>query len=262
MTPRQARNQRRAAERAARKAEQRRQAINTEPVATEAVTGQPAAPTPELRTCAEINRANSQFSTGPRSAAGKANSSRNSFKHGLYSEQLVLPGEDPAELDALRADLRAEHQPANETEAILVNELAEQFWRLRRMRHLEARALSDTETMSLLALIQRTMASAERGFHKSLTSLRQLQNARGFVPLTSAELPRDEQNETAVPASEAPPPHRACEPETETAGFVSQRNHEANDSGFVSEDHEPSFEFLRPEQITPEHFNPLRREAA
>jgi hypothetical protein len=207
----------------------------------------------ELCTRAEINRANAQLSTGPRSPEGKANSSQNSFKHGLYSTQLVLPGENPAELDALRADLRAEHQPFNETEAILVNEMAEQFWRLRRTRSLEIEALSSHEKLEswfatgFLALIQRTMASAERGFHKALTSLRQLQKVRGFVPLKSAE------------------------PVAEEIGFVSQNEptaeneHEAaledNDSGFVPEDHEPSFKFLRPDEITPEDLNPFRRRA-
>ncbi len=33
-----------------------------------------------------------------------------------------------------------------------------------------------------MTLIQRSMASAERSFHKSLTALSKLQNARGFVP--------------------------------------------------------------------------------
>jgi hypothetical protein len=87
------------------------------------------------------NQANSQKSTGPKSSEGKARCSRNSFKHGLYSKELVLPNEDPAELDQLRASLRAEHQPINTTEEMLVNDLAENFWRLRRMRELETRAM-------------------------------------------------------------------------------------------------------------------------
>jgi hypothetical protein len=75
-------------------------------------------------TRAEINRANSQHSTGPTSARGKARSSQNSFKHGLYSKELIIQGEDPAEFDHLRATLRDEHQPANTVEQILVDELA------------------------------------------------------------------------------------------------------------------------------------------
>ena len=150
-----------------------------------------AAPQPEsvaLSARVEINRANSQFSTGPKTPEGKVASSRNSFKHGLYSKQLVLAGEDPAELDALRDDLRREHQPAGPTEEILVNELAEHYWRLRRMRKFEARAMGAGTIEELhnglatLPIIQRTMAGAERGFHKTLTTLRQLQKDRGFVP--------------------------------------------------------------------------------
>jgi hypothetical protein len=136
------------------------------------------------------NQANSQKSTGPKSADGKARSSRNSFKHGLYAKELVLPNEDPAELDQLRAFLRAEHQPINTTEEMLVNDLAENFWRLRRMREFETRAMQPENIhvwhdSGLLAVVQRTMASAERGFHKTLGSLRRLQKDRDFVPQPS-----------------------------------------------------------------------------
>ncbi|HEX3682006.1 MAG TPA: hypothetical protein VHU83_05635 [Bryobacteraceae bacterium] len=157
------------------------------------------------------NQANSQKSTGPASPSGKARSSRNSFKHGLYSKELVLPNEDPAELDRLRASLRAEHQPIDTTEDILVNDLAENFWRLRRMREFETRAMLPENIFKwhesgLLAVVQRTMASAERGFHKSLTALRRLQKDRGFVPQESAE----PSAETSDPADET--------------GFVSQQS--------------------------------------
>ncbi len=147
-------------------------------------------------TCrAEANRANAQHSTGPKSVIGKLRSSQNSFQHGLYSKQLVLPDEDPAEFDHLRATLRDEHQPANTVEEILVDELAQHFWRMRRFRELEARSLQPENLDSwcnngLFALIQRSMASAERSFHKSLTALRGLQKARGFVPQIEVSDPK------------------------------------------------------------------------
>jgi hypothetical protein len=142
------------------------------------------------------NQANSQDSTGPKSPAGKARSSRNSFKHGLYAKDLVLPGEDPAELDQLRASLRAEHQPANTTEEMLVNDLAENFWRIRRMREREAVAMQPENLASwielgLLTIVQRTMASAERAFHRALTDLRRLQKDRGFVPQPAGQAEAD-----------------------------------------------------------------------
>jgi hypothetical protein len=177
MSARQARKARRAAEREARKLAEKQQPISEAKLAA--------------------NRANAEKSTGPKSEEGKARSSRNSFKHGLYSKQLVLPGEDPAALDALKADLRAEHQPANETEEILVNELAEQYWRLRRARRLEAELLSsDDIVLTHLAAVQRIMSSAERGFHKALSTLRQLQKDRGFVPQKqqSGFVPQSDQN--------------------------------------------------------------------
>jgi hypothetical protein len=61
--------------------------------------------------------------------------------------------------------------------------MAEQFWRLRRARAMEASLLdSDKVLIPHLAAIQRMMSSAERGFHKALRALRQLQKDRGFVP--------------------------------------------------------------------------------
>lgn len=164
-------------------------------------------PQEHKRCRADVNRANAAHSTGPRSAEGKNNSKRNSFKHGAYAKDLVLPGEDPAELDRLRARLRAEHQPGNETESILVNEIAEQFWRLRRMREMEVRALQPEKfdrylNAGLFPLIARQMASAERGMYKAIATLRQLQQDRGFVPSTSAN-----PDEEADPSEES----QACD---------------------------------------------------
>src|SRR5581483_7260974 len=72
---------------------------------------------------AEINRANSQHSTGPRSLQGKLASSRNSIKHGLAPGQMIIPGEDTAAFEALLGALLEEHQPANPTEELLIQEL-------------------------------------------------------------------------------------------------------------------------------------------
>ena len=124
-----ARQQRRQEERKARKAALKNQNSHVETVSREATAAAPDSTTAYANpTRAEVNRKNAQHSTGPRTAEGKAAASQNAFKHGLYSKQLILPGEDPAELDALRADLRREHQPATTTEDILVNELAEHYW--------------------------------------------------------------------------------------------------------------------------------------
>ncbi len=176
------------------------------------------------RSRADVNRANAQYSTGPTSAAGKASSSKNSFRHGLYSKQLILPGEDPAEFDELRGTLRNEHQPANTTEEILVDELAQHFWRMRRFRELEARAwgpefLSGSMDNGMMTLIARSMASAERSFHKSLAALSRLQKARGFVPQKPVEEQTTTEETGFVPAES--PMDAAAAPTP--PGFVPQK---------------------------------------
>ena len=87
------------------------------------------------------NRQNSLHSTGPITAEGRSVSSRNSYKHGLTSKQIVLPGEDPADYDNLRESLIKQYRPANETECTLVEEVAAGAWRLARARRHETAIL-------------------------------------------------------------------------------------------------------------------------
>ena len=145
-----------------------------------------SAPEKSKKTRAEINRENAQKSTGPKTEEGKAKSSQNRFKHGVYSKQVIAPGEDPAELDELRAKLRDEHQPANTTEEILVDELAQHYWRMRRIRCQEVgpwrKGFEGPPDYPKIEFFARALASAERSFHKTLTALQKLQKDRGFVP--------------------------------------------------------------------------------
>ena len=235
---------------------------NVAAVATEIAT---EAPQPITR--AAINRANSRLSTGPRTPEGKARSARNSFKHGLYSQQLVIEGEDPAQFDQLRATLRAEHQPLNSTEEILVDELAQHFWRMRRFRALEARAWSPENLDAwcqngLLALIQRSMSSAERAFHKALATLQKLQkdrpaNQSGFVPAKSHEAApsqraEDLSEEAALsqPAEDSNVDEAALSQPAEDLNvqFVPTKSHPTSTSRF---DFSPTWRSLAARQLAP-----------
>src|SRR5688572_16242831 len=85
---------------------------------------------------AEANRRNAQKSTGPRTPEGKARSSLNGIKHGLAAQTAVLPGEDPAELEALAQSLAAEFRPAGglgALGAILLQRVVSIAWKLRRL---------------------------------------------------------------------------------------------------------------------------------
>lgn len=75
------------------------------------------------------NQQNASKSTGPRTEAGKARSSRNAVKTGVYSKLLVLPDENSAEFDALVSDLFKEWEPMGPTETALVLRLGGLLWR-------------------------------------------------------------------------------------------------------------------------------------
>lgn len=86
------------------------------------------------------NRRNARKSTGPRTDAGKARSSRNATGYGIFCQSLVLPGEDKQMLEMLRTSLIHEHRPQNVTELFLVDRMASAMWRLRRIQAAEADA--------------------------------------------------------------------------------------------------------------------------
>ena len=131
------------------------------------------------RTRSEINRANAAHSTGPRSSTGKLASSRNSLKHGLASGTLIIPGEDPAAFESLLESLLAEHQPANTTEEILIQEMARSYWLTQRALGFQNECFSaEGIDEKRLALFLRYQTTHERAFHKALNMLIRLQKER------------------------------------------------------------------------------------
>ena len=70
------------------------------------------------------NRRNAAQSTGPRTSAGKAASRGNALKHGLCAEAMLLPGEEAADLEALRAGLWADLHPSGALEEFLAHLVA------------------------------------------------------------------------------------------------------------------------------------------
>jgi hypothetical protein len=84
------------------------------------------------------NRRNAQRSTGPKTPEGKEAVRLNATKHGLRSQEVLLPGEDGEALKELDENLRAELQPVGEMENLLVDGIIAAHWRLRRLRRVEA----------------------------------------------------------------------------------------------------------------------------
>jgi len=86
----------------------------------------------------EANRRNAQKSTGPRTPAGKAASSRNRLLHGLRANKHILLDEDPAEFLILLHDHLDRFQPVGPAEEDLVLRIAADQWRLHRIFPMEA----------------------------------------------------------------------------------------------------------------------------
>lgn len=83
-------------------------------------------------------------SGGPRTAEGKARSSRNAMRHGLTAQTLVLNHEDASEFADFRQCYIDTFQPANFLEAELVDEMVKAKWRLKRASLYEKLAI-DTQ---------------------------------------------------------------------------------------------------------------------
>src|SRR5580700_958089 len=150
----------------------------------------------------EINRANAQRSTGPKTEAGKQRSSLNALRHGLTGQIVVMPTED---LQAYQLHLESftdEYHPQGASESHLVQALADTSWRLNRVAAQETNLLSlgldhptnidappqIQDAMSMVAALEsqsKALANLSmhsqrlsRQFERTVTQLRDLQQTR------------------------------------------------------------------------------------
>ena len=155
---------------------------------------------------AEANRRNARMSTGPKTAAGKEVVSRNAVRHGLLSSAVYFGEDEGEDLDILRADFFSHFAPAGPLEALLVDRITANAWRLRKtleaegcyQAHHTEKYLAGPETSSFMgtvysniealeaifeqtAKLTRYESFLERSLHKSLHELQRLQAARAGV---------------------------------------------------------------------------------
>jgi hypothetical protein len=152
-----------------------------------------------MATSAQIdaNRANAQLSTGPRSVEGKAISSRNSFKLGITAQSMIIPGEDPAELEQLTTEYEQQFHPVGPIETDLLETVVRAVWMRRRYDRIEAAVITsrmaalkdtehplgavfaqDSERGDTLAKIFRRQQAAQRDWYRAIDALRALQAQR------------------------------------------------------------------------------------
>ena len=157
------------------------------------------------------NRANSRKSTGPITEAGKLNSRLNSYKHGLSGHTILRTPEQDASYNTFRARLYPDLAPANAVEHDFAERIIYDSWRIHRASAIESNlyaladpafdagnlqqddALNDAHTfllndkaINLLSLYQQRL---QRGVHKHLAMLRQMQKERRAEALKASAKP-------------------------------------------------------------------------
>ena len=83
------------------------------------------------------NQANALHSTGPKTPEGKAAVRLNALRHGLLARDVVLPGEDADAFEELLNQVRADLSPVGPIEELLVDQVINAMWRLRRLARAE-----------------------------------------------------------------------------------------------------------------------------
>jgi hypothetical protein len=150
------------------------------------------------------NRANAQKSTGPRSVEGKSASRFNALKHGIDAASIVIPGEDPADYDALVAHYLHEYRPQSASESFHVDTMLRADWQKRRLETVEADLfrtiitespdnslaavlLAESPAAKLLLRIQRQIAAFERTWHRANTEFRRARAQGEAAPASSLD---------------------------------------------------------------------------
>jgi hypothetical protein len=152
----------------------------------------------------DVNRANAQHSTGPRTEAGKQRTRLNALRHGLTGQTVVLPTEDHSAYRRHSQSFLDEYQPKGATETQLVQSLIDTTWRLNRAATVEtnlfslgitemedriranhpeaedalAMAVAFREHMRAFSQISINCQRLSRQFERTLVQLRQIQAER------------------------------------------------------------------------------------
>jgi len=193
---------------------------------------------------AAASRANSQKSTGPRSAEGKAKSRFNALKHGIYAVHQIMFDETPEDLADLSAEYHEHHNPADSDQRFLVDTLVHYEWRIRRIRRVEA-ALWQTASNTFLVKnievtstctsgdafatdsstferLQRVANACERVYYRAHKELERLQaQAKVGQAPSSANVPA---NPGAAEPTPPPPQPEQSKPASESSASFRQNS--------------------------------------
>ena len=142
------------------------------------------------------NTINAQSSTGARTEAGHAASSKNATTFGMFSARdFIRPGEEEVYAQA-KAELADSLAPSGPLEFNLVDEIHRAIWRLRRCGQVEANLIirlddgrghifdpmeaANPAAQKLQQSVDRARSQAHRLLHKCTAELRKLQTERHY----------------------------------------------------------------------------------
>ncbi len=168
-------------------------------------------------TKSESARLNGAKSRGPKTPAGKAISSQNALKHGLFAYAILLHGESEVEFEALAESYIRRFEPRDDLEFNVVRQLIAATWRIARCWTLQSQTMNmeidrDQEGGNTVAarafqslsastpslqLLHRYENTYDRIFNQSI---RTLAHIRKNFPASGSE-PQAEQNEPNGPSN-------------------------------------------------------------
>lgn len=101
----------------------------------------------------EANKQNALVSTGPLTPEGKALVSQNAVKHGIFVKDLLITAgdgkEDEQEYKELLDGLVLSLHPSGQMECLLVEKIAADYWRLRRVLRFESGSIRKVLDMAI-----------------------------------------------------------------------------------------------------------------
>ncbi len=134
------------------------------------------------------NVQNAQYSTGPRTEAGKAAVAQNAVTHGLTAQNIIARTDDEkTQFAAIRTEAYAECKPAGCTETLLVDRLIHARCSLLRATRLlgeletgTVEDATDPEKSKQIARLQRYVQMHERSQYRALQTLKGEQTNRAL----------------------------------------------------------------------------------
>lgn len=133
----------------------------------------------------EANKQNALVSTGPVTAEGKALVSQNAVKHGIFARDLIITSgdgkEDQQEYTELLEGLIVSLNPKGQMECVLVEKIAVDFWRLRRVLRFESGSIRKFLDMAISDYYNKADWEGKKEHRKNEQIDEDIAEQKGFV---------------------------------------------------------------------------------